>query len=76
MTAQRSAVKFQRAFEAKIGETPTLSEIRGWANKLWKQAHELNIYEMAYFLFEFDPRSTGKQVAKGDWDWKNSPVTL
>lgn len=30
-------------FEARIGETPTLSEIRRWAYRLRKQADELNM---------------------------------
>uniref|UniRef100_M1DTT7 DUF4283 domain-containing protein n=1 Tax=Solanum tuberosum TaxID=4113 RepID=M1DTT7_SOLTU len=61
------------AFEPRAGETVTLSEIRGWANRLWKQTHSLNIYEMGndFFLFEFALRVTAEQVIEGDWEWRN-----
>ncbi|KAH0722003.1 hypothetical protein KY289_005047 [Solanum tuberosum] len=65
-------------FEPRVGETTTLAEIRGWANRLWKQTHSLNIYEMGngLFLFEFALRVTAEQVIEGDWEWRNKPVTL
>ncbi|KAG5623408.1 hypothetical protein H5410_008626 [Solanum commersonii] len=58
------------AFEPRVGETVTLSEIRGWPNRLWKQTHGLNIYEMGngLFLFEFALRVTAEQVIEGDWE--------
>ncbi|WMV25196.1 hypothetical protein MTR67_018581 [Solanum verrucosum] len=36
-------------------DSPTLSEIRRWANSNWNQSHGLNIYDMGKncFLFEF-----------------------
>lgn len=60
------------------GETPTLTEIRKWANNLWKQTHGLNIYEMGVgiFLFEFASKTTAEQVVEGDWVWKNFPVKM
>ncbi|KAG5599979.1 hypothetical protein H5410_031349 [Solanum commersonii] len=49
-----------------IGETPTLTEVRKWENNLWKQIHDLNIYEMGkeIFLFEFTSKTTAEQVVE------------
>ncbi|KAH0773714.1 hypothetical protein KY290_010851 [Solanum tuberosum] len=65
-------------FEPRVGETTTLAEIRGWANRLWKQTYSLNIYEMGngLFLFEFALWVIAEQVIEGDWEWRNKPVTL
>lgn len=55
------------AFEPRVGET-TLAEVRGWAKRLWKQTHSLNIYEMGngLFLIEFALRVTAEQVIERD----------
>lgn len=55
------------------GEVPTLTEVRRWANSLWKNVHGLNIYEMreGQFLFEFASKVTTEQVVEGDWVWRN-----
>ncbi|WMV18930.1 hypothetical protein MTR67_012315 [Solanum verrucosum] len=65
-------------FMVSKGETPNLTEVRKWANNLWKQTHGLNIYEMGegIFLFEFASKTTAEQVVEGDWVWKNSPVKM
>lgn len=56
-------------FEVSEKMSPPLNEVRRWANKTWKQAHGLNIYEMGNgnFLFEFADRTTVEQVISGDW---------
>ncbi|KAK6803286.1 hypothetical protein RDI58_001070 [Solanum bulbocastanum] len=56
------------AFESRVEETTTVAEIRKWANRLWKQTHGLNIYEMGngFFLVEFALRVTTEQVIEGD----------
>jgi len=72
---QRSLVG---SFEGRDMTVPTLSEVRGWTNKNWRQTHGLNTYEMGggKFLFEFATRDTAEQVIAGDWVWCNTKVRL
>jgi len=65
-------------FMVSKGETPNLTEVRKWENNLWKQIHDLNIYEIGkgIFLFEFTSKTTAKQLVEGDWVWKNFLVKM
>ncbi|KAG5593186.1 hypothetical protein H5410_043700 [Solanum commersonii] len=59
-------------------------QIRGWSNRLWKQTHSLNIYEMGndFFLFEFALKVIAEQVFSKHifghfWGrFRNNPVIL
>ncbi|KAH0716798.1 hypothetical protein KY290_013059 [Solanum tuberosum] len=66
------------SFEGRDMTVPTLSKVRGWTNKNWRQTHGLNTYEMGggKFLFEFATRDTAEQVIAGDWVWCNTKVRL
>lgn len=65
-------------FEVTEKMLPPLNEVRRWANKTWKQAHGLNIYEMGSgnFLFEFADRVMAEQVISGDWIWNKVMLRL
>ncbi|WMV41821.1 hypothetical protein MTR67_035206 [Solanum verrucosum] len=59
-------------------DSPTLSEIRRWANSNWNKTHGLNIYDMGKncFLFEFASMEAAEHVLRGSWSWKKQSLQL
>ncbi|KAF3633184.1 hypothetical protein FXO38_25717 [Capsicum annuum] len=62
----------------KVAESPTLSEIRRWGSKIWKQNFGLNIYDRGnnLFLFEFACKAMVEQVMNGEWLWKRAQINF
>lgn len=68
----------KRSLVGEFNAFVVLSEVRRWASSLWKQAYDLNIYEIGngIFFFEFDLKMIVDHVMEGDWHWRKTPISL